>query len=211
MFLILMDIVMFSSTMIALFGERTQVFWFILSILFSTFLMVYSVYALLRCYQIFPIFVRNIAIIGNVIMYICFLIFSLSDTGFIENNIGTFVFVAAIPFPFSILSFITYQIVTVIKSNPMYIKDIKQRQLMKIFEITMTGIYAIGIPCITMAALAGFLQNGTLLWIALTLPPFIKLILSLSNFGVLLNKSLGNVLVNHATGTSIFHNGDTND
>ena len=164
--------------------------------------MVYSMYALFRCYNIFPLPVRNAVIISNVFMYAIFLVFSLSDTGFIPNTIGTIAFVTAIPFPFGILSFITYKIVKAIKANGRYKNDTKQRLLVCIFELTMTAIFLFGIPCIAMAALAGFLQSGMLLWVALTIPPFIKLILSVSNFSVLMNKSLGNV--DRASGASIF-------
>ena len=199
-----MDILLIILSLSVLLAQHTTAFWIVFSVFLSFYLMVYSVYATIRCYYVFSAQNRILAVFGNVLTFIGFIFVDLGNIDIVPNNIGTAIFSMVIPFPFILFTVIAYSTIKVIKSNPKYITNIKQRRIIKIFEISLLVGFSISFPCVSMIIVAGFTQNAVLLYVGVLFPPYIKLTLSIANFAVLFNKSLENVLVDRATGTSLF-------
>ena len=187
LFVIEIDLLIIAFTVYC--AERTLLFWLVISTLFGTYLTVYSFYPMFRCFHFFKSF-KNYAIAGNIVMWAVYIVFTFGSTGFIPNYIGTLSFAIAIPFPFGILTVMCYRVVTVIKSSPIYHQDKKQKTLMRIFEATIFGIYLFGVPCMLLSILSGIYLNGAMLFGAVTLAPLIKFLLTMTNFGIMMNKSL---------------------
>ena len=196
-----MDLLMILTSLGSMF-PKTQLYWLINSITFSIYLMVFSLYGFFRCYHMLARSFRNLAILGNCVMFIGYLLFVFGAHGFLPTKITSYIFIGVVPFPFTILGYLCLKIISVVLKNPGYKNNYKQRALMTISMITIISILLVGIPCICISITGGVTESGKLKDIGVGFSPYFNLILSISNFCMMLNKSLENEIT--VTGTSIF-------
>ena len=189
MFVLLSDILLFVVSLGALLVPKTPLFWFINGILYCFFLLSYTLDATFRCYGLIRKTTRQLSMFANTIIYIGYLIYYLGVRWEINTRLSTLILLVIMPFPFTILAIIFTSIDKIIKSNPIYRNDPKQVHLMKISATTALSVLIVGLPTIILYILAGLLESGLLLEISNFPTPFIKLILSVSNFAINYNKS----------------------
>ena len=201
-YLFTMDAMLIVISICVRIVPMTSLFWLLFSIFYSFYLTIYSIYLSIRSYH-FLERKRSLSffVIGNIFMYICFLVFVLGIVGFLP--IYTWVFATMIPFPFAIAVFFLIKLEKVIKGNPMYLLNLKQKHLIRIVELIVIFEFILAIPCISLIIISGFIQNATILDIALIAIPIIKLTISVGFFSEQINKSLQDNKF-EPTGTSIF-------
>lgn len=165
--------------------------------------MVFSMYGSFRSYHMLKN-KKNFswAIIGNIFMFISFLVFVMGVVGVIP--IYTWIFVTMIPFPFAIILFFFIKLELVIKSNPAYKSNHKQKHLILIFEIVIVFAIGIALPCISLITIAGFLANAIMMDVGIVFVPIIKFGFTVANFLMMLNKSLNDI--SNPSGLTVFQN-----
>ena len=204
LYLMSMDIIMVGISIFAYNADLTPTYWIINSFFYGIFLIGFSMNSFFESYNMLTKKMRILASILNALMFIGYICFILSIRGVVPDNLVPLVFLITLftgPASFVYLYFM-FKIVRVIKSNPGYLSDYKQNALVKIFKFTIRGISGIGIPFISIVILAGYFKNGLLLDLSLVFPPFMKLVMSMSNYFIMKNKTLEDIT--RPTGMSKF-------
>ena len=75
------------------------------------------------------------------------------------------------------------------KTNDIYKNDPKQVQLLKISKITLQALFIVGGPLTALSITAGLLRNNLLIEIGNFPMPYLKLVMTISNFAIDFNKS----------------------
>ena len=201
-FLLTMDAMLIVISICVRIAPITPLFWLLFSIFYCFYLTNYSIYLSFRLYD----FLEgksslSFFIIGNIFMYICFLVFILGILGFLP--IYTWVFATMIPFPLTMSVYFWLKLEKIIKGNPMYLLNHKQKHLIRIVELFSILALIIAIPCIALIIISSFTLNAAVLDIATIAIPMIKLAECAGFFSEQVNKSLRDNKFN-PTGTSIF-------
>ena len=189
LFLILMDITMILLSISSLIFLKTTLFWILTSITYSLFLIGFPIYVFLRFNKMYSNFVKKISIMTMTVIFIAYLIYFLSVRWEIPALAGTLVFIIAEQIPLLVVAGLNYNVMRVIRENPIHNQDVKQSNLYAITKILIGAAFSFSFPCIVLLSLAGLLQNATLLDIAIAFPPYVKLTFSCYNFAVSYNKS----------------------
>ena len=201
LYMLVMDVLMLVISIIALVVPPTRLIWIVLAVLYSFYLMVFSFYGSFRSYPMLKNKKNFIwTIIGNIFMFLSFLTFDMGVVGIIP--IYTWVFITMIPFPFAIVLFFFTKLQSIIKSNPSYKSNHKQKHLIAIFKSVVALTIGVSVPCISLIIVAGFLANDILIEAGKVLVPIIKIGFTTVNFLMLLNKSLTDI--SNPSGLTVF-------
>ena len=167
-------------------------FWGIYAVLMTWYSMSYFVYIYCRSRNLMTNFFKQIYAVMCLILTVALIIFFLSLTGTYDTVTGTSIMIGLVAIPFLIFIIFYSKIIKTIKSNPIYATNYQQKNLLNIFKLTMYIIAACGLLCAVFVLSGAFFGFPIFVNFGLVFLPVIALVQTVSNFFILINKSLDN-------------------
>ena len=187
------------------FLQKTPTYWTIWSIVSGSFMAVYTLFGFLRTCISLSRNVKVIAMIANTVVWLSFITFFLGIRDVISNNVAKWSLAIVVPSVFLVIGRLFISIAKKISENPLRKKNIQHRNLIYISYFTLISFCLTAIPCVIFAFLGAFLESGMIFELAISMVSYVKLILSISNACIIINKILiFNIMENGQTEMSIF-------
>ena len=172
------------------FIEKTDLYWIIWSILGGTFMVIFTLFGYVRGYASLS---KNLKIVGgitNIVVWISFIVLYLGVRGILPIEVTAFALLVIVPSVFFVIARVFYSIAIKIKENSILSENLQHRNLLKISYFTISGFFLTAIPCVVLGAIASFGKIGIVFELAIIFVSYIKLVLSISNICIIINKIL---------------------
>eukprot|EP00834_Sanchytrium_tribonematis_P005691 NODE_362_length_8790_cov_0.566678.p4 type:complete len:257 gc:universal NODE_362_length_8790_cov_0.566678:2741-3511(+) len=184
------------------FLPKTIGYWICFTLMYATYLMIYSLFCYFRCFNMFSSkSFKIIAFLVNILIYFSLIANQMSTRDLFPSPLGTIIVLCIFPFQFISLFMLSMPLIIKIRRNPMYIHNIKQINIIKIAMMGLSSC-SLAIPCVTFILIGSYDQNALLLEIGMGMAPYVTIFVCLFNFGLLLNKILESKIV--VSGASVF-------
>ena len=202
--LLSLDIVLFGLSF-ATFLEKTAVFWIVWSILSGSFMGIITLFGYLRSYHSLSKGTRVVAKVANLLVWISFIVLLFGVRGILPIEICSFSLIIIIPSAYYVIGRIFYSIVKKIKENPMRKKNLQHSNLIRISYFTLVGFFISAIPCALFASIGAFLKDPLVFELCIITVSYIKIVLTVSNTAILVNKVLIYNIDKGRVGLSVFN------
>ena len=198
-----LDMLMIYLAILDRYCERNLFYAVSMVVIQSMYYMSFTIVGYLLVYKSISSRFRFVLVMVNCLMFLAWAVMMSEYVGFIEHGsilprLAFFTF----PIPFTFYYFIARRILKVIKSNPMYKTNVKQKNVMKFLQKGVMFIIPLDIICFTLISVGAARSDGKLVVLGFTVVPFMKLLITRAYFEIQYNKSLEEETV--MTGASKF-------
>ncbi len=204
MLLMFIDVVNLGLAL-SFFAEKTALYWIIWSIFGGTFMVIFTLFGYVRSYASLSKNTKLVAGIANIVVWISFIVLFLGVRGILPVELTVYSLAVIVPSTFFVIGRVFYIIAVKIKQNSILSENLQHRNLLRISYFALMGFFLTAIPCAILTAIASFGKNGVAFELAIIFVSYAKLVLSISNACIIINKILiYNILPNGKSVLTVF-------